>query len=195
MKKMLQNKLITTFFKLVLLLLITPAAFAHFHYDIAVSTGLRTEQNQLKALDVTFLYGLEVSHVYLDEDPDLKEFAPGLLKDLAPLHYFTEIRLNGKSLPVLAATHAKATKVGHGDNTHLQVSFTLPLAQPVALDGKSVIALIHTDPTASATLSYNSIKDIRLAKTMRNNCKADIQEIKKFQQGEQPQVVRVVCNM
>ena len=195
MKKMLKNTFITTLFKLLILLAITPAAFAHFHYDIAVTTGLQTEQNKLTALNITFLYGLEVSHVYLDEDPDLNEFAVGLVKDLAPLHYFTEIRLNGKSLPTLAATHARAVKVGNGNNTHLQVSFTLPLAQPVTLNGKSTIALIHKDSTASATLTYESIKNIHLPKSIRNECTNNIREIKNFQQGDQPQIVRVVCDM
>lgn len=168
-------------------------ALAHFHYEIALDGTLRADQKQLKALDIVFLYDPEVSRIYLDDQPDLNEFGPGLVKDLAPLHYFTEIRLNGKSLPFAPAKNARATTFGQGGNTRLKVSFTLPLAKPVTLSGKVNISLLHKDSTASATLYYASPKNIHFSKSIEKECHANIRKIENFKQGDQPQDVDVVC--
>ncbi len=177
------------------LLILSPLSQAHFHYEIAVSTTFIADKNQLKSLDLTFLYDPGVSDIYLEDiqEDSLNQFAKGLVKDLAPLHYFTELKRNGKTLQTGVARNASAEIVGKGKAQQLKVRFNLPLAHPVTLKGKSVFRLLHVDPTASATLYYDTLGNIRFSASLAPSCTAAIQEINGFKQGEQPQKVTVVC--
>ena len=194
MKHMRKSLFFTLLFALPLLIL-SPVSQAHFHYEIAVSTKFIADKNQLKSLDLTFLYDPGVSDVYLEDiqEDSLNQFAKGLVKDLAPLHYFTELKLNGKTVKTGVARNAKAVTVGKGKQQRLKVSFNLPLAHPVALNGKSVFRLLHVDTTASATLYYDTLDSISFSPSLAQSCSAAIQEINGFKQGEQPQKVTVVC--
>ena len=182
-------------FLTLLLFILSPLSLAHFHYEIAVSTKFIADKNQLKSLDITFLYDPGVSDVYLEDiqNNELDQFAKELVRDLAPLHYFTAFQLNGKTLKTAVAKNPRAVVVGKGKERRLKVSFNLPLENQIALKGKSIFDVLHVDSTESATLYYDTIADISFSPSLAQDCIADVQEINGFKQGEQPQKVKVVC--
>lgn len=176
----------------------TQPAFAHFHYEAELKTLLQNNKNgELSALKISWTYDPEVSEMMLSDSDDLKSFSDHLIKDLAKLNYFTELKLNGKPLKTTAVKTYHLEKLGKGkkDPTRLKLTITLPLKSPISLKGKNALTLDHTDPSGSAILYYETPNSIHFDKQLEPNCIATIEEIKDFKHGQSPQNVIVVCEV
>ncbi len=178
---------------------ITTQAFSHsYHYEMQVSSNLKTnDKKQLEALNVTFLYDGEVSKVMLQDEKNLGKLGKTLIKDLGKLGYFTQIKLNGAVLDTQKASKIELNKITSkgegGDFDVLQLNFTLVLKSPATLTPNSEIAFFHEDPTAAAILYYENAEHIVIDNNLKNSCKVSVKEKEKFEEGEFPQIIRVIC--
>lgn len=165
-------------------------AVAHaYHYEVQISNELNSSKGQLNALNMTWLYDEDVSGVMLQDQDDLKKLSAKLINDLDLLGYFTQVKLNGKTL---ALGKAKNVILKKFDNT-LLLFFTIPFKKPVTIKKGSTLSFNHEDPSASAILYYDKPSEIIINGTLKKRCKSTVKEKGDFNEGEFPQVVKVYC--
>ena len=173
--------------------LFSQAAFAHFHYELPITSTLQANSaHQLKSIKMSWTYDDEVSGMMLQDQKDIKKLGKKLITDLEKLGYFTFLKLNGKSIKTDKVKLFKLEEVKFKDYSKLKLTFTLPLKTPISLQGNNTLAIRHEDGTASAIIYYDKPSDLSIQSSLNGNCKTDIQE-KKFEEGESPQTVKVVC--
>lgn len=189
-----QKTFITAFISSCLLLITLSPAYAHFHYEGAVTTTFNlNDKDQLASLDISWVYDYEASELMLKDNEDIKALGDTVVSDLSKLGYFTKITFNEKELKKQTVKKYTLEKLGKGKETQLKLSFTLPLETPVSLKGKNFIALDHTDSTGSAILYYASNKNIVLGSKLEPHCITLIKEKPDFEHGQSPQDVSLFC--
>jgi len=190
------KKVLSSFFISFFLLLSIQPSFAHFHYEAAATTVLQTNKdNQLSALDISWVYDPEVSDMMLKDNDDLKSFGKGLMNDLNKLGYFTLLKLNNKIIKTSKVETFKLEKIGKDKESYLKLSFTLPITSPVELKGKNTLTIDHTDTSASAIIYYDTASSISFSKTLDPHCIANVKDKKDYEHGETPQSVNVFCEI
>jgi len=195
-------KTILSLSTLFLTLLFTTQSFPHsYHYEVQVANTLQTNNNkQLEALKLTFLYDGSVSKVMLQDQKDLKKLGDTLITDLQKLGYFTQIKLNGKTLNTNKAQDIRLEKISAKDSegrpyNALQLQFTLPLQKAANITKNSELELRHEDPTEAAILYYDNADHILIEGSLKMSCKSSVKEKGDFAEGEFPQIVKVICNL
>ena len=169
-------------------------AFAHFHYELPIkSTLMSNNKQQLSAMQVSWIYDDEVSELMLKDQKDLKKLGKKLINDLDLLQYFTVLKLDGKPLKTGKVKKYHLEEIKHKDYSNLKLTFTLPITSAASLKGNHVLIVNHEDPTASAILYYDKPQDLRINGPLQGKCKTIVVEKKKFEEGESPQDVKVVC--
>ncbi len=155
------------------LLCIGTASAGGVHYTISASTHFYTDQaGQLAGMHMNWVYDPEVSAFILDgrdtSAAGLAQVAEDILADLDELNYFTALSIAGApvSLSQVSEYSIKLT-----DQQGLQLGFQLPLAQAVAVDGKT-FELVLSDPDATADINYNGVERLRLAESLAEQCAA-----------------------
>ncbi|MCK5813342.1 MAG: DUF1007 family protein [Cocleimonas sp.] len=175
-------------------LLFASLAYAHFHYNITATATLQANnKKQLTAVGMEWVYGQEVSGMMLKSGQSINALANGIMTDLVKLDYFTQLELNGKRIAIKQVTDYKLVKIKQGNQNLLKLSFLLPLQSPLFIQGNT-LAIVHTDPGASASIFYHHTNNIILGNTFKSLCQSNIQAIKGFEAGEAPELVRISCN-
>ena len=177
-----------------LLTVIMQPVFAHFHYELPIKSTLVTNANQqLTAMKLSWIYDDEVSDLMLKSQKNVKKLGAKLINDRDKLCYFTSLKLDGKSLKTGKVSQFNLEEIKHKDYSNLKLSFTLPVTPPVSLKGNHTLVVNHEDATASAILYYDKPQDLRTSGALKAKCKTIVVEKKKFDEGESPQDVKVVC--
>ena len=128
-------------------------ALAHPHVWIDLDTALVfDDRGRLTGLRVHWVFD-EFYSLYMMEDLDtdgdgvaeadkLHGMAQSSTKNLAEYDYFTEVEMDGSRLAQGSVTEAEAAV----QDGRLVLTFTVPFAEPVAIDGKSLTYAVY-DPT------------------------------------------------
>ena len=178
---------------LLLSFLVQPT-FAHFHYELPVKSTLISNNNQkLSAIQISWTYDEEVSDLMLKDQKNIKKLGKKLINDLEKIQYFTALKLDGKPIETGKVKQFNLEEIKHKDYSNLKLTFTLPITSAATLKGNHVLIVNHEDPTASAILYYDKPQDLRVNGPLQSKCKTIIVEKKKFEEGESPQDVKVVC--
>ena len=168
-------------------------AFAHFHYELPLETSLQAnEKGELTGLNITWVYDDALTDLMLKDQKDINKLATKLNNDLRLLNYFTALKLNGKGVNFSTPSSFKLREIKHKDYKNLELNFTLPLKKPVSLKGKNTLEFRHEDANASAIIYYDKADHLQLGK-LKNHCKVNITEKKKFAEGEAPQTIKIFC--
>lgn len=179
---------------LFLILFSVQITHAHsFHYELQVSSTLQlNDKKELESVKISWLYDGDVSDIMLQDQKDLKKLGKKVIEDISLLGFFTQIKLNGNTLAFNKIEDYKMEKLNNGEYDVLRLSFTLPFETTMSLKGDVEIGFSHEDPSASAILYYESDKNIYIG-DLQKSCKASVKEKKKFEEGEFPQIVKVIC--
>ena len=175
---------------------LTQVAFSHaVHYEIQMKSELQVNtDNQISGVGMTWRYDPTASEDMLKDEPDIKKLEKMIHSNLDRFNFFTKIRSETSPLPSTNAQNFKLEEVKGSDTSYLQISFTLPLANPPKLSSIKTIHLDHADPTATAIMYYENPNDITLGYGLDDKCKTSVEEKSSFNEGEFPQIVTVSCN-
>jgi len=179
-----------------------PVLADNFHYEIRPATRfMADEQGRLTALGMNWEYDKEVADVLLqgqDLSPDkrantLQNLAQAMVRDLHELGYFTQLFVNGQAQPVQRVQEYGAQLSPDGK---LQLSFRLPLQQPVEVRNKRM-ALTLADYDGAALIAYQGPRHIVMDDALVKHCKlpAITEEIVELPNDHSPtvQTVHIDC--
>jgi tRNA threonylcarbamoyladenosine biosynthesis protein TsaE len=162
-----------------LLLLGSAPVFAHgFHYHLSTTTTLEADaQGNLASLSMDWHYDDAASEFLLegeDLSPDhqaqtLQTLNDNIMRDLYKLGYYTYLKVGGEPIPLSKAGAASLQLQGKD----LDLRFTLPLAKPVAVKGKT-LELELADPDGAGILSYTDASKFKLPAAWQGNCKTSL---------------------
>ncbi len=179
---------------LFLSLFIAPSGYAHFHYKINTTAHLQVnKKGQLAAIAMSWVYNEEVSGILLRSGRPLNILADDVMSDLLKLDYYTHLAFNGKKVLTNNVQTYKFEKITKNKQTLLKLSFILPLKSPLYLQGNNTLAIIHTDPGASASLFYRNTNHLILGPSFSSFCTPEVKAIKDFENGEAPEIVKINC--
>jgi ABC-type uncharacterized transport system substrate-binding protein len=164
-------------------LLSASTAFAHgFHYQITVDTALKTDpQGHLVGLEMHWRHDLDVSKaMFEDEDMSpanraqtLHQIGERLVNDLRSRGYYTDMKLKGKPL---TAAQVKDYTLSVNSDQSMQLDFLLPLASPVALQGKT-FTWSMVDPEGAGNLRYSDASHLPQGQNLPANCQLKLSEL------------------
>ncbi|MEB8433199.1 DUF1007 family protein [Cocleimonas sp. KMM 6892] len=180
---------------LILFLFTIPqTAFAHFHYEISLTSHLQANaQKQLDSIKMTWTYDDNVSKLMLQDDEDISDLRERLIKELGNFLYFTSLTLNDLYLETKQVTTYELQEIQHQNKTRLQLTMTLALKEPVSLEGNNTLEIEHEDISASAIMFYETPAALSIDERLNKNCRVDIKDKEKYEEGEPPQIVKVIC--
>ena len=177
-------------------LLFNQTAFSHaIHYEVQLKSELQVNtDNQISGVGMVWRYDPTASEDMLKDEPDIKKLEKMIHSNLSRFNFFTKIRTETKPLPTSNVQNFKLEEVKGTDTSYLQISFSLPLANPPKLSSIKTIHFDHADPTATAIMYYENPKDIMLGYGLDDKCKSSVEEKPSFNEGEFPQIVTISCN-
>ncbi|WP_159084610.1 DUF1007 family protein [Dongshaea marina] len=167
---------------------------AHPHSWIELHTRfIGSPQGKLTALHYTWVFDEMTSAYTLDGEDLTPEHRAQTLKKLADFmvgnmsndHYFSYLYDQGKPVKYRLATNPQLTYQDH----RLALSFTLPLAHPMAMQGKSVELQIY-EPGYYVDMSYATGKDIQLNPSLQKLC-----HIKRIPADPDPKLVAYASSL
>ena len=186
------KRLITSLF--ISLLTLPQLVFAHFHYELGLTAHLQANQKQqLNAIKITMTYGEEVSKLMLQDAKNINTLGEQLIADLDKLGYFTVLKLNNTYLETAKVEAYQLAEIKQDGHSKLRLNLLLPLKTPVSLKGNNILELKHEDVNASAIIFYKDTDAIRIDDNLHKNCTVNIKEKETFEEGESPQVIKVIC--
>ncbi|MCK5727333.1 MAG: DUF1007 family protein [Thiotrichaceae bacterium] len=168
----------------------------HFHYDIALQSEFNLEGKQLKSVKMVWVYDEIISAMMLESEKDtknLQSFADYLLNDLSKVNYFTTIKQNDKPVKIGKASKPTLKIISDDKKTELQLSFELPLAKAISIEGKQTLRIINFDHSGSAILFYKDATSLKLGAKLKSRCTPFVKDKKDFEHGEPSQFVEIRC--
>ena len=174
-------------------LLLASFSYAHFHYKInATATLYANDKKQLTAVGMSWVYDQQVSDMMLKSGQSINNLANGIMTDLVELNYFTQLEFNGKRIATTRPKNYQLVSIKQGNKNLLKLSFVLPLQSPLFIQGNT-LSIVHTDPSASASIFYHHANNIILGEAFKSLCQSRVQAIKGFEAGEAPELVKIRC--
>ncbi len=168
----------------------------HFHYFIDIETTYTVnQQNQLNALNISWVYDEKMSVLMKKQNPNLQELGQTTLNDLRKHDYFTHIQFNGKPVKTGQVTQFNLQEFTENGQTALQLDFTLPLLQPLNMKGNNKLTWSFSDPSGLAIMVYFTPKNIRLGGVLQSHCKPLMRENKSAEHGDPAQLLSLQCSI
>ncbi|WP_159084823.1 DUF1007 family protein [Dongshaea marina] len=179
---------------LIALCMVSTLAVAHPHSWIELHTRfIGNDKGQLTALKYTWVFDEMTSSYTLDgEDLSAKNRAKTLnrvgasiVSNMAYYHYFSYLYNKGQPVKYHLATEPHLAY----DKGKLSLSFTLPIAHPLAMQGKQLELLIY-DPTYYIDMSYPHTQQIQLDPILAKSC-----QIKLISANPDPKLVAYAASL
>lgn len=173
-----------------------PVLAEHFHYFVDIeTTHTINPQNQLTALNVSWVYDEKMSALMKQQNPDFKALGQATINDLQKKHYFISIQFNGNPVKIGKVSHFNLQEFTQKGKTALQLDFTLPFLQPLNMTGKNELRWSFSDPSGVAIMVYYTPQNIRLGAKLQSHCKSSITENNNADHGEPAQLLALKCEL
>lgn len=186
-------------FSFLLTLTLTHNSFAGgYHYQIDVmSRLLGNQQGNIGALQMSWLYDEEITKILLQGEDltpakrqqSLQSVGNRIMADLQGLNYFTQLQLNGKTLPM---SNNISFIVELLNDKNLRLLFDLPLAQAVPAT-RATFSISVADPNGTALLFYNSAERVAIDPSVTAQCHINLVNFENSEHGKATQRVDITC--